>query len=72
VAAKDGAGSATLSMAYAGAQFTNSVMLGLGGQPQTVCTFVQSTVTAAPFFASKVTVGTEGVDTIHGLGSLSA
>lgn len=69
--AKDGGGSATLSMAYAGASFANSVMLALTGKPQTACSFVESSVTSAPFFASKVTIGTEGIKTIHGLGDVS-
>eukprot|EP01047_Picozoa_sp_COSAG01_P019459 COSAG01_NODE_1080_length_11819_cov_29.816212_9_plen_336_part_00 len=71
VQAKDGGGSATLSMAYAGAEFANSVMLGLGGEEQTVCTFVESSVTDAPFFSSKVTLGSEGVQKIHGLGEIT-
>lgn len=32
VTAKDGAGSATLSMAYAGAEFANAVLRALGGE----------------------------------------
>ena len=71
VKAKDGGGSATLSMAYAGASFANSVMLALAGTPQTACTFVESDVTSAPFFASKVTIGPHGIETVHELGALS-
>jgi len=72
VQAKDGGGSATLSMAYAGAEFANALMLSMSGDPQTACTFVESDVTDAPFFASKVTLGPDGVDTIHGLGEITA
>merc|ERR1711904_131684 len=73
VKAKAGAGSATLSMAYTGAQFADRVMAGLAGESGVVeCTFVESTVTEAPFFASKVTLGKEGVETIHGIGSVTA
>lgn len=72
VQAKDGGGSATLSMAYAGAEFANALMLSLSGDAQTACTFVESDVTDAPFFASKVTLGADGVDTIHGLGEITA
>merc|ERR1712176_1645664 len=69
VKAKAGAGSATLSMAYTGAQFADRVMAGLSGEANVVeCSFVESTITEAKFFASKVTLGKEGVDTIHGLG----
>ena len=58
VEAKAGAGSATLSMAYAGAEFTFSVLRALNGAANVVeCTFVQSTVTDSPFFASKVQLG---------------
>merc|ERR1712217_843603 len=65
-------GSATLSMAYAGAEFADRVMAGLSGESGVVeCTFVESTVTEAKFFASLVTIGKDGVETIHGLGALN-
>ncbi|CAA2973823.1 malate dehydrogenase, mitochondrial [Olea europaea subsp. europaea] len=55
VEAKAGKGSATLSMAYAGAIFADACLKGLNGVPDVVeCSFVQSTVTELPFFASKV------------------
>ena len=45
VEAKAGAGSATLSMAYAAARMAESVLLGLGGEPGIVeCTYVASEV----------------------------
>lgn len=73
VKAKDGAGSATLSMAYAGARFTFKLLEALDGQTGvTECTFVESDVTDAPYFSSPVTLGKNGVDTIHGYGSLSS
>lgn len=73
VAAKGGAGSATLSMAYAGAKFADAVMKGLSGQSVTECSYVQSTVVpGTSFFASKVTLGKQGVEAIHGLGELDA
>eukprot|EP00270_Netrium_digitus_P001967 TRINITY_DN1220_c0_g1_i2.p1 TRINITY_DN1220_c0_g1~~TRINITY_DN1220_c0_g1_i2.p1 ORF type:complete len:368 (+),score=99.48 TRINITY_DN1220_c0_g1_i2:57-1106(+) len=72
VEAKAGKGSATLSMAYAGALFTESLLKGLSGAPGVVeCTYVQSTIMPVPFFASKVTLGPSGVEEIHGLGELS-
>merc|ERR1712137_1075431 len=72
VKAKAGGGSATLSMAYAGAEFADRVMAGLSGESGVVeCTFVESTVTEAKFFASLVTLGKEGVETIHGLGNIN-
>merc|ERR1711972_778256 len=52
VKAKAGAGSATLSMAYAGAQFADRVMAGLAGESGvTECTFVETDkVPGATFF----------------------
>eukprot|EP00850_Spirogloea_muscicola_P006521 SM000031S11530 [mRNA] locus=s31:139894:142335:- [translate_table: standard] len=71
VAAKAGKGSATLSMAYAGALFANSCLKGLNGETVTEYAYVQSSVTEAPFFASKVSLGSSGVEEVHGLGELS-
>merc|ERR1712151_537938 len=52
VKAKDGGGSATLSMAFAGAEFADRVMAGLAGEAGvTECTFVETSVTEAKFFA---------------------
>jgi malate dehydrogenase len=73
VEAKAGKGSATLSMAYAGAVFGDACLKGLNGVPDIVeCSFVQSTVTELPFFASKVRLGKNGVEEVIGLGELSA
>lgn len=72
VEAKAGKGSATLSMAYAGAVFASSVLKGLNGEPNIVeCSYVQSNVTELPFFASKVRLGEKGVEEVLGLGFLS-
>ncbi|KAK4420404.1 Malate dehydrogenase, mitochondrial [Sesamum alatum] len=72
VEAKAGKGSATLSMAYAGAVFADACLKGLNGAPDVVeCSFVQSTVTELPFFASKVRLGKNGVEEVLGLGPLS-
>ncbi|XP_044473925.1 malate dehydrogenase, mitochondrial-like [Mangifera indica] len=72
VEAKAGKGSATLSMAYAGALFADACLKGLNGVPDVVeCSFVQSTVTELPFFASKVRLGQNGVEEVLGLGPLS-
>ena len=49
VKAKDGAGSATLSMAYAGAHFTSQLLKALDGQTGIQeCAFAESSVTDAP------------------------
>jgi len=73
VAAKDGAGSATLSMAYAGAEFCFSLLKALRGDQGIVeCTFVESNVEPeVPFFSSRVELGKNGVKTIHPVGMLS-
>ncbi|KAG9446131.1 hypothetical protein H6P81_012259 [Aristolochia fimbriata] len=72
VEAKAGKGSATLSMAYAGALFADACLKGLNGVPDVVeCSFVQSSITELPFFASKVRLGKQGVEEVLGLGPLS-
>ncbi|KNA07086.1 hypothetical protein SOVF_175150 [Spinacia oleracea] len=72
VLAKAGKGSATLSMAYAGALFADACLKGLNGVPDVVeCSYVASTITELPFFASKVRLGKDGVEEIFGLGPLS-
>ncbi|KAJ3362071.1 Malate dehydrogenase, cytoplasmic [Allomyces javanicus] len=75
VKAKDGTGSATLSMAAAGARFTESLLKALHGQEGIVePTFVQSPVLAAEgveFFSTNVELGTDGVKKIHPIGATS-
>lgn len=72
VKAKAGAGSATLSMAYAAARFTDSVIKGLNGNDGVVeCAFVQSDVTEASFFATPIVLGKSGLEKNLGLGKLS-
>ncbi|CAM6097558.1 unnamed protein product [Calypogeia fissa] len=72
VEAKAGAGSATLSMAYAAAKFAEAALRGLRGETDIIeCAFVASTVTELPFFASKVKLGRNGVDEIYPLGPLN-
>eukprot|EP00879_Flechtneria_rotunda_P024504 GHRR01025980.1.p1 GENE.GHRR01025980.1~~GHRR01025980.1.p1 ORF type:complete len:236 (+),score=71.36 GHRR01025980.1:279-986(+) len=73
VEAKAGAGSATLSMAYAAARMAESTLLGMQGEPNMLeCAFVQSDVVpGCPFFASRVQLGPEGVVKVNGLGPLN-
>ena len=72
VKAKAGAGSATLSMAYAAARFTDSLIKGMYGQEGVVeCSFVDSDVTEAKFFATPVVLGPNGVEKNLGLGTLT-
>ncbi|KAI0366252.1 malate dehydrogenase [Pilatotrama ljubarskyi] len=76
VKAKDGAGSATLSMAYAGARFTGDLLRAMNGEKGVVApTFVKSPLFAdqgIDFFSSNVELGPNGVEKIHPLGQLSA
>jgi len=73
VNAKAGAGSATLSMAWAGHRLAHSVMRALGGETVTEYTFVESSVVpGCEFFSSPVTLGKNGVAKVHGFGTLSA
>jgi malate dehydrogenase len=71
VNAKGGKGSATLSMAYAGAKFGSSVLAGLSGRKRTLCAYCASTVTDLPYFAQKVTFGEKGVDKVLPIGELN-
>merc|ERR1712190_13513 len=56
VTAKNGKGSATLSMAYAGARLGKAVLRGLNGETVTECAYVLSDVQpGVSYFTSKVT-----------------
>merc|ERR1711879_896290 len=73
VNAKNGKGSATLSMAYAGARLGKAVLAGLNGTPTTECAYVMSNVMPElPYFTSKVTFGKNGVEKVHPIGKLNA
>ncbi len=75
VKAKDGAGSATLSMAMAGARFAESLLKAAQGEKGVIeCTFVDSPLykdQGVNFFASKVELGPDGVQKIHEVGKLT-
>jgi len=72
VKAKAGSGSATLSMAYAAARFTDSLIKGMKGQEGVVeCTYVASDVTEAKYFATPVILGPNGIEKNLGLGTLT-
>ncbi|KAE8693939.1 Malate dehydrogenase, glyoxysomal [Hibiscus syriacus] len=65
VEAKAGAGSATLSMAYAAARFVESSLRALDGDGDVYeCSFVQSDLTDLPFFASRIKLGRNGVEAL--------
>jgi len=72
VKAKAGAGSATLSMAYAGARFAINVVKALNGEQGVVeCSFVRSSVTEAEYFSTPILFGKNGIEKNLGLGVLS-
>jgi len=71
VKAKNGKGSATLSMAYAGAKFGRAVLAGLAGERTTQCAYVISSITELPFFTLKATFGPNGVEQVHPIGPLT-
>lgn len=65
VEAKAGAGSATLSMAYAAARFVESSLRALDGDLDVYeCAYVQSELTELPFFASRVKIGKKGIEAV--------
>ncbi|KAA8911442.1 hypothetical protein TRICI_003804 [Trichomonascus ciferrii] len=74
VRAKDGTGSATLSMAQAGARFAGSLLKALKGESVVEPSFVDSPLFKSEgieFFSSKVTLGPSGAEKIHELGQLN-
>lgn len=76
VKAKDGAGSATLSMAMAGARMAESLLRAAQGEKGVVePTFVDSPLykdQGIDFFSSKVELGPNGVEKILPLGKIDA
>ncbi len=73
VKAKAGAGSATLSMAYAGYIFTENVLKAMDGDESIVqCAYVESSLTDASYFASPCKFGKNGVEEVLGFGEISA
>ena len=72
VNAKNGKGSATLSMAYAGARLGSAILAGMSGRRRTECAYVASDLTDLPYFTSKVVFGEKGVAKVLPLGELNA
>jgi len=73
VDAKDGAGSATLSMAYAGARFTMSLVRALKGETGIVeCAYVAVESQPVSFLAVPVELGREGVAKVLPVGSMNS
>ncbi|EPS36285.1 hypothetical protein H072_10207 [Dactylellina haptotyla CBS 200.50] len=76
VQAKDGAGSATLSMALAGYRMAESLLRAKDGEKGVIePTFVESPLfkeQGCDFFASNVELGPDGVEKIHGIGEINS
>lgn len=73
VKAKAGAGSATLSMAYAGARFAISLIRAMRGEQNIIeCAYVRSDITEAKYFATPLVLGKNGIEKNLGLGKLNA
>ena len=73
VKAKDGAGSATLSMAFAGQQFASRLLSAMNGEKDVVeCTFVDNNLTEAPFFSTPCRLGPNGVEEVLHFGEISS
>ncbi|KAK4321737.1 hypothetical protein Pmani_007477 [Petrolisthes manimaculis] len=72
VKAKAGAGSATLSMAYAGARFAFSMIKAMNGEAGVVeCAYIRSNVTEATYFSTPLVLGPNGMEKNLGLGKLT-
>ncbi|KAL7919094.1 lactate/malate dehydrogenase [Trichoderma austrokoningii] len=76
VKAKDGAGSATLSMAFAGARMADALLRAADGEKGVIePTFVDSPLykdQGIEFFSTNVELGPNGVEKIHPIGKLDA
>jgi len=72
VAAKAGGGSATLSMAYAGAEFAFKILRALNGEKGIIAeSYVNQPNGPASYFASPVELGVNGVEKIHSFGAIN-
>jgi malate dehydrogenase len=69
VEAKNGSGSATLSMAYAASRFVDAVLRGLAGDKGVVeCCYAE---TKNGYFAAPFTLGKQGLENQHALDNLN-
>ncbi|XP_017871382.1 PREDICTED: malate dehydrogenase-like isoform X1 [Drosophila arizonae] len=68
IKAKEGKGSATLSMAFAAHRFVDVLLKGLKGEKTPLeCAYVESNVTDACFFATPLSFNKNGIAKNHGL-----
>jgi len=71
VEAKAGAGSATLSMAYAGTRFVNSILQAIDGEEGIIeCAYVRTDSAEAKYFSTPLLLGKDGMSRNLGLGKL--
>lgn len=74
VKAKDGTGSATLSMAQAGARFASSLIRAMSGEAGVVEPAYVASPAVVPgleFFSTRISLGPAGVAAIHPIGAMS-
>lgn len=72
VEAKAGAGSATLSMAFAGARFTFSLLEAINGKQGVIeCAYVASEGLETDYFATPILFGRKGVEKSLGIGKIT-
>ncbi|KTW27824.1 malate dehydrogenase, NAD-dependent [Pneumocystis jirovecii RU7] len=76
VKAKNGTGSATLSMAYAAARFTNSLLRGIQGERDVIeSAYIETTLylnKGCRFFSMNVGLGLEGIEKVYPFENTSA
>jgi len=73
VNAKEGAGSATLSMAYAASRFVHSVIAAMNGKTGIVeDTYIQVDGMEVAYFGMSVELGPHGISKIHNLPPMNA
>lgn len=73
VKAKAGAGSATLSMALAGAKFVEGLLKGLKGEKSVLCAYVASDACKGlDYFATPLEISKDGIKKNLGTGQLNA
>eukprot|EP01024_Parvocaulis_polyphysoides_P064468 TRINITY_DN749_c0_g1_i2.p1 TRINITY_DN749_c0_g1~~TRINITY_DN749_c0_g1_i2.p1 ORF type:complete len:382 (-),score=72.89 TRINITY_DN749_c0_g1_i2:169-1314(-) len=72
VNAKAGAGSATLSMAYAAYKFADTCLRAMSGENIETIAYIDSNlVEGLPFYASKIKIGKNGIEEILPLGPMN-
>merc|ERR1712154_109377 len=65
VEAKDGAGSATLSMAFAAAEFGQKVLMGLSGVKQVGYCYINQSYEGVDYFSMFCDFGPGGIAYVH-------